>query len=161
VGRGSLVRQHSGALGRDVGGSRGDFFITAGFMNNVGDLNGDGSVAGGSGVVILGTILGVSLGGASGLVSGFIAAVLAAAILVPYTGNSRPPQARSVWPPPWLLPDGLVADRPRPRRCAADDADRVCRPTHRRDEPMARVRVRITSRGTHGVAVGDDYVRRS
>jgi len=30
-----------------------------------------------------------------------------------------------------------------------------------RDEPMARVRVHNTSRGTHGVAVGDDYVRRS
>jgi hypothetical protein len=81
------------------------FFITAGFMNNVDDLNGDGSVGVESGVVILGTILGVILGGASGLVSGFVAAVLAAAILlVPYKGHSRPPQARSVWPPSCLLP---------------------------------------------------------
>ena len=81
-GRGRLVHQHSGALARDVGGSRVTFFITAGFMNKVDDLNGDGSVGGGSGVVILGTTLGVILG-ASGLVSGFVAAVLAAAILVP------------------------------------------------------------------------------
>lgn len=27
--------------------------------------------------------------------------------------------------------------------------------------PWTRVRVHITSRGTHGAAVGDDYVRRS
>ena len=112
-------------------------------------------------MVILGTILGVILGGASGLVSGFVAAVLAAAILVPYKGKQTTvtiafgvaaviAAAVTVW-----LLTGLDPDD------AQTTMLTVCRPTHRRDEPMARVRVHITSRGTHGVAVGDDYVRRS
>ena len=50
----------------------------------------------------------------------------------------------------------------RPDRLSASRSPLVpCRPTHRRDEPMAGVREHVTGRGTHGVAVGDDYVRRS
>jgi hypothetical protein len=63
------------------------YFISVGFVNDVDELNGDGSVGGGSGVVVLGTILGLILGGVSGIVSGFVAGVFAAAVLVPYKGK--------------------------------------------------------------------------
>jgi hypothetical protein len=69
-------------LDRDVGGSRGDLHH-CGFMNNVDELNGEGSVGGGSGVVLLGTILGSDPRRCIGTRRGFVAAVLGAAILVP------------------------------------------------------------------------------